>query len=260
MTDDRVAQLVFILRSILAENPTWVQRLGQIDISKGKFWVEFKFPDGPPLEYEKPGIELTDKLEWRKATRPVEFHHHHRLTRLLYPQAAASALYKDTTKKTRGLWNHFRAYMGWHQESKADTVEQLVQRIAADAQSSDTQPASTTPGPTSTSATDSQQPGISSSTVSIDGPPKDLSLLPDTKKMTLDLSQFRADFRKASRTSLAQPPRGVFSIIGLVEVHGDRAKGSFSVNAIYDPKKGTFFHVHAAAWNVTEHKQRPIGG
>ena len=260
MTDDQVGELVNSLRSALAKNPHWVRKLGKIDTSKGNTWLEFKFPDGPPLEYERPGIELTENLEWRKATRPVEFTHHNRLTRLLYPKEVADALYNDTTKKAKGVWKDFQVYMGWHQDSKTDTVQQLVQRIAANPQSSASQPTITTPDPTSASSTDSQQSIISPSSAPVDGPPKDMGfVLPDPKKMTLDLSQFRADFRKAFKPYPPPPPRGVFHVMGLVEVHGDRARASFSIVAIYDPKKGKYIHIHAHEWNFAEHKQRPKG-
>ena len=119
-----------MLRGTLAKNPHWIRRLGKVDTSKGKVWLEFKFPDGPPPTYERPGIELTEDLEWRKATRPVDLSHHQRLTRLLYPKDVANALYNDTTKKARGLWKDFQVYMGWHQESKSDTVVQPIEFIS----------------------------------------------------------------------------------------------------------------------------------
>ncbi|EDU50784.1 predicted protein [Pyrenophora tritici-repentis Pt-1C-BFP] len=230
--------LVSTLRGTLAKNPNWILKLGKVDTSKGKTWLEFKFPDGPPVEYERPGIELTENLEWRKATRPVNFSHHDRLKRLMYPKEVADALYNDTTNKVKGLWKGFQVYMGWHQESKSDTVQQLVQRIAANPQSSASQPTTTTPDPASASSTDSQQPSITTSSAPIDGPPKDLGfVLPEPKKLTLDLSRFRAEFQRAFKPSPPPLPRGVFYIIGLVEVYGARARSTFSVIAIYDPKQ-----------------------
>ncbi|PZD28450.1 hypothetical protein A1F96_05902 [Pyrenophora tritici-repentis] len=252
--------LVSTLRGTLAKNPNWILKLGKVDTSKGKTWLEFKFPDGPPVEYERPGIELTENLEWRKATRPVNFSHHDRLKRLMYPKEVADALYNDTTNKVKGLWKGFQVYMGWHQESKSDTVQQLVQRIAANPQSSASQPTTTTPDPASASSTDSQQPSITTSSAPIDGPPKDLGfVLPEPKKLTLDLSRFRAEFQRAFKPSPPPLPRGVFYIIGLVEVYGARARSTFSVIAIYDPKQGKFVHIHAQEFNSLEHNQRPRG-
>ncbi|KAE8833007.1 hypothetical protein PTNB73_09592 [Pyrenophora teres f. teres] len=252
--------LVSSLRGALAKNPNWVRRLGKVDTSKGKTWLEFKFPDGPPIEYERPGIELTENLEWRKATRPVNSNHHDHLKRLLYPKEVANALYNDTSNKAKGLWKGFQVYMGWHQESKTDTVQQLVQRIAANPQSSASQPTTTTLDPASTSSTDSQQPSITPSSAPIDGSPKDLGfVLPEPKKLTLDLSRFRADFQRAFTPSPPPLPRGVFYVIGLIEVYGDRARISFSVIAIYDPRQAKYVRLHAQEYNSLEHNQRPKG-
>jgi hypothetical protein len=58
-----------MMRNFAQKNPTWTARLGPINTKKGKQWIELKFPDGPPVEYERPGLELTEDLEWRKTTR-----------------------------------------------------------------------------------------------------------------------------------------------------------------------------------------------
>jgi hypothetical protein len=228
-------------------------------------WIEFKFPDGPPIEYERPGIELTEDLEWRKATRPVEDIDHQRLNRILFPTEVANALYQDTTKKAAKSWKYLKIYMGWDEESKTETIQQLVQRIGANPRSSPNAvapSASTTPSALSTSpAKDTQQPGASPSIAPVDGPAKDLGfILPDPKKMTLDLSQFRADFKKAFKPYPLQAPRGTFMVMGLIEVYGDRARMTLNVTAAYDPKQGRYVSMKGVVWNYVEHRQHPKGG
>lgn len=249
------------VRNAVARSPVLVARVGKIDMSKGLTWIDFKFPDTTPDEYERPGIELVEDLSWRKTTRPVESAHHHRLNRLLYPKEAANALYKDTSNKAGRAWKDFKIYMGWDQESKTETVQQLVQRIGANPRSSANQMTSVTANPLSTSAKDSQQPGVPPSAAPIDGPAKDLGLaLPDPKKMTLDLSQFRTDFRKTFKQYPLVVPRGAFMVLGLIEVYGERAKLTLDVHAVYDPKQGRYVGMHIRPWNFVELKQSPKGG
>lgn len=250
-----------IIRNLFAKSPQYVAKAGKIDTNKGNMWVEFKFPDAAPDEYERPGIELTEDLEWRKATRPVEAAHHHRLNRILYPKEVANALYQDTTKKAGRVWKDFKIYMGWSQESKTEAVQQLVQRIAANPQSSANRTTSLTPSPFSTSAKDTQQPGTPPSAAPMDGPAKDLGfVLPDPKKLTLDLSQFRADFRKTFKQYPLIVPRGAFMVLGLIEIYGERAKLTLNVHAVYDPKQGRYVGMHFTPWNFVELRQLPKGG
>jgi hypothetical protein len=244
-----------------AQSPPYKVRLGKIDTTKGKMWIEFKFPDGPPIEFERPGIELTEGLEWRKATRPVEDIHHQRLNRILFPTEVANALYQDTTKKADKTWKDFKVYMGWAQESKAETVQQIVQRIDAIGKStSNAATPSTTPNPLAeSSAKDTQQPATPPA-APVDGLAEKGFVLPDPKKMTLDLSQFRADFKKAFKPYPLQPPRGTFMVLGLIEVYGDKARMTLHVTAAYDPKQGRYVSMKGVVWNYVEHRQQPKGG
>ncbi|EOA88963.1 uncharacterized protein SETTUDRAFT_176358 [Exserohilum turcica Et28A] len=254
------SELVAIIRYNASNSPQYIARLGKIDVTKGKTWVEFRFPPGPPVEYERPGIELTKHLEWRKATRPVEDAHHQRLSRILYPKEVADALYNDTTKKAGKVWKNFKVYMGWEQEPKTETVQDLFHRISTNQQSSAGQATSIAPSPLSASANDTQQPAASPSTAPVDGPANVGFVLPDPKKMTLDLAQFRADFRKAFKPYTLQPPRGTFVVIGLIEIYGERARMTLNVQAVYDPKQGRYLRLTGLVWNYVEHQQYPRGG
>jgi hypothetical protein len=259
--DNLTAELVSRVRTFFANHPIVVAKAGKIDISKGKVWLEFKFPDTTPDEYERPGIELLEDGSWRKATRPVDTTAHHRLNRLLYPKEAAKALYNTTTNKVGSSWKGFKVYMGWSQESKTETVQELVQRIAANPRSSANPTTSVTQVPFSTSATDTQQPGASPSVAPVDGATKDLDRIQmDPKKLTLDLSQFQTDFRRTFKPYPHLVPPGAFIVLGLVEVHGERAKITVNVHAVYDPKQNRYVGLSAVPYNFTEHRQSPKGG
>jgi hypothetical protein len=252
-------ELSALIRSIAKKNPGYAARLGTIDASKGKAWIEVKFPDGPPIEYERPGIELTEDLEWRKATRPVEELHHQRLAKLLYPSAVSTAIYQDTKRKAAVSWRSFQSYLGWEVKAEPTTVKQVIQKVLADPAAPSPPGTSAAPAAsdsTASAAPDNKQPAETDSPLA-----KDVGFaLPDPKKLTLDLTQFRQDFRKAVKPYAMQPPRGTFVVMGLIEVYGDRARMTLNVSAAYDPKQGRYVSLQAAVWNLVDHRQRPRGG
>tara|TARA_R110002003_G_scaffold59_8_gene5276 strand:- start:2911 stop:3669 length:759 start_codon:yes stop_codon:yes gene_type:complete len=251
-----------MVRKIAQQNPSYVARLGKIDTSKGKVWIELKFPDGPPQEYERPGIELTEDLQWRRATRPVDPMHHVRLNRLLVPTEASNALYQDTKRKAALSWKSFRTYMGWEEKSEPDTVQSVVQRVLANPPPAPGSGVSVTPAATdaqSSPAAETKSPAQTTS--SLGSHAKALGfVLPEPKQLTLDLSQFRQDFRKAFKPYTSQPPRGTFLVIGMIEIYGERARLTLNVAASYDPKQGRYVHFGLAVWNLVDHRQHPKGG
>jgi hypothetical protein len=258
----RVDELVVLIRSIAKQSPSWKARIGTIDTSKGKTWIEIKFPDGPPLEYERPGVELTEDMEWRKTTRPVEVVHHQRLNKVLFPTEVSTALYHDTKHKVQLSWQAFRAYLGLSQTSESETVQSVIQQAFSKSPSPSSPGVASNPAATSPSASaapDSKEATDAASTLS--SQVKELGFaLPDPKKLTLDLTNFRKDFRKYAKPSGLSLPRGSFIVLGMVEVYGDRARITLNVVAAYDPKQGRYVSLTAGIWNIVPHGQSPKGG
>jgi hypothetical protein len=261
---ERIRQELVNLVRTMCSTPAYVAKIGEVDHQKGRVWIEFKFPDGPPPEYERPGYELTEDLEWRKATRDVEPALHHRLNKVLYPTAAAGALYDDTKRKLERSWNDFAVYMGWAEKTETFTVQQMMQQIT-----NPSPPAGTaTPPATTASASPfgTSPPAASQQSTAQPFPPaagtaKDLGFaLPDPKALTLDLGQFRQDFQKANRGQVHNLPRGAFGVHALIEVYGSRARLTLNVVGVYDPKVGRYVGLHANIWNQAAHRQSPKGG
>ncbi|KAH7408437.1 hypothetical protein DE146DRAFT_646215 [Phaeosphaeria sp. MPI-PUGE-AT-0046c] len=262
-------ELKSMIRKQFQNNATWKTRLGNIDVNKGKAWIEIKFPDGPPVEYERPGIELTEDLEWRKATRAVEDLHHHRLNRLFYPADISKALYQDTKQKLALSWKTFTSYVGLGGKHEAETVQNVVQRVLANPPSpsqsgvtanSEAAPGALTPtSPEGKASSESKQTAQTTSPVSSRGSEIGF-VLPDPKTLTLDLTNFRQDVKKNFKPYATQPPRGTVKVLGLIQVYGERAQLTLNVAAVYDPKQNRFVGLQAALWNFRDHKQSPRGG
>ncbi|KAF2831385.1 hypothetical protein CC86DRAFT_342165 [Ophiobolus disseminans] len=252
-------ELSAMIRNVAKKSPGYATHLGTIDTNKGKAWIELRFPDGPPTEFERPGIELTEDLEWRKATRPVEELHHQRLSKLLYPSEAGNVLYQEVKRKAGLSWKGFRTYMGWEVKSEPATVQSVIQKVLADPPTPSGIGAPTTQATPTSPASEGKQPTEVASPLG--SPAKDVRFaLPDAKKLTLDLTQFRQDFRKTAKPYAIQPARGTFIVIGLVEVYGERARMTLNVAATYDPKQGRYMSLQASVWNLVKHRQSPRGG
>src|SRR5205085_1828341 len=62
------------------------------DMRKGRWWLDIFFPDGPPQEYARLGIEITNDYV-ALVRRPVDQRDHQRLLRTLMPSAALASVY-----------------------------------------------------------------------------------------------------------------------------------------------------------------------
>ncbi|KAG9199664.1 hypothetical protein G6514_008219 [Epicoccum nigrum] len=259
---DKIRQdLVNIVRT-MCTLPEYAAVIGPVDHSKGRVWIEFKFPDGPPIEFERPGYELTEDLEWRKTTQDVDATHHVRIMRLLQPTATATALYKDTKRKVGQAWNNLSVYMGWTEKIEPLTVQQVMQQTknpstpsppaVSSTAASSVSPFGTLPGASQRPAAQSPSSGA--------GSEKELGfVLPDPKSLTLDLGQFRQDLRRKV-APVPHMPRGCFLTKALIEVHGEKARVTFNLQAVYDPKFGRYVTVTPSVWNFSKHRQAPKGG
>jgi hypothetical protein len=269
-------ELVGMIRDIAMKSPQYVLRLGKINPAAGTSWIEFKFPDGPPLEFERPGIEITDELTMRKSARPVNEVSHHRLTNILFPSAVANSLYADSKTKLGRTWVDFKVYMGWEQPKKNRTqLQQMIASLPPNHPPFSPQPtASTTPSPASpTPPTSGALPPSASPSVPAEEPTPPTGedsayydrfglSLPKPAALTLDLSTFRHTFSKEHRKNVMkmQPPRGTFMVSGLVEIIGERARMTLDVAAAYDPKLGKFVMLQAKLRTLTPYRQDPRGG
>lgn len=171
-------------------------------------------------------------------------------------------VYQDIKRKIGLSWKGFRQYVGFDAKSEPETVQGVIQKAFVTPPTPSSTGIATTPtvpSPPAAATPTDKQPAETASP--LDAPAKDVGFaLPDPKKLTLDLTQFRQDFRKSVKPLAVQPPRGTFMVIGMIEIHGDRARMTLNVSAAYDPKQGRYVALQAAVWNVVPHRQSPKGG
>lgn len=264
---ERVRQeLVNIIRKACS-TPAYQAKIGNIDHKKGRAWIDFRYPDSPPPEYERPGYELTEDLEWRKTTRDVDPVHHAKVNRLLFPANVAGALYRDTKRKVERSWNHITAQMGWAEKIEGPTIQQVIQNAGnatPPASPAAPSPVAAHPSPFGTALPGATQQSAGQSSPPAAGTDRDLAgiALPNPQALTLDLGQFRQEFTKThiKEASLVTIPRGSFGVHALIEVCGSKARLTFNVIAIYDPKAGRYIGMNATVWNQVANRQSPRGG
>jgi hypothetical protein len=256
-------------------------RLGKIDTERGMQWFDFIFPSGPPLEYERPGIEVREDLSVHRTTRPVDQFVHQKINNLLTPAGAVTSVYAHATEKATKHWKTLKSAAGFQSAANNESGSSSKFQITGSASDgskptaagSSLQP-STGSAPTSPTETAPSQQSIAPAGLSAasqgnmsSGPINDLfgrfspslpSSLPPSSDLLLDLSTFRKTYK---RTPLRiDPPRGTCVIQGMMKVIGTRAVATMDVTALYDPATGKHIIVRLQARHIIDRVQRPLGG
>ena len=213
------------------------QRLLGTPIIVGKQWLEFFYPNGPPIEYDRLGIEITDNYV-AILERPVDPRKVRRLQRVLYPETALKALWDSSS--TLGRMELARLKASWNsgEESNQSQSQALsdIQNMGqiggkGDATSATKQvAASSTPSASTTNK--SERPL--------------LSLLPDLPQPSKELRHAIGHFRSAYAQNLKidfEPPRGALLVGGMVELVGSKRKTVLDVTAVFDPSQMAIIQV-----------------
>ncbi|KAF2442161.1 hypothetical protein P171DRAFT_417105 [Karstenula rhodostoma CBS 690.94] len=256
-------ELVTTVRDLATKNPRFTFLLGKIDPTKGSIWIEVKFPDGPPLEYERPGIQLTEDLTFRKATQMVDSLHHKKLANVLMPTAVANSVYSDMKMRLHASWLNLRKYAGF--EVKQSPVQNMFKGLPPSpgmpTPTTQTPVAPSTPGaPAAADAEKQAQPPSPSLPTNPTLEKLGLTLPDPGQAPTMNLAYFRLMLMKYRKPMAIEPPRGTFLVTGLVEIIGEKAKMTLDVTAVYDPNMAKYVMLNSRARSMTKYKQQPRGG
>ncbi|KAK3054327.1 hypothetical protein LTR09_004595 [Extremus antarcticus] len=284
-------ELVQIVFTGSVQHPTIARQLGP-EAKVGKYWLDISFPDGPPPEFERSGIEIGDGfVAWSQ-------------------QKAAAQSSWATLKVLAGIqWRRVKQGLGLEgrdpmapEERFKTAMDLLEKREAAKDSKRNIGKAQTDPSGSPTTVARTQDPSTSpapptttpprpsSSSASSDprksgwGLPLPNLPLPTTPTSTTDASAsnlpialhvFQSTLSKtwasnpnskAARSNSGggvapfDPPRGSFVVQGLVEVRGQRGRMLFDVQSAYDPAAGKFVQVNAGVRGYKRWSQGPKGG
>ncbi|KAF2085603.1 hypothetical protein K490DRAFT_58499 [Saccharata proteae CBS 121410] len=248
--------LVAMIRRSCADDRIAVKNFGRIDTTKGRWWLDITFPDGPPIEYERAGIEIGDDYI-ALTRRTISQVNHRREQRALWPTVVASSFFASVNYLFKSNVNRVREKLGlapW--DPKVDTIDkhfaavQRAQKMASPEQQNSVGHASATAtGATSPAAqVDSRQ----ATSKGIDA----ADITPQMIALAVGVSNLQSKWKPL----INEPPRGTLVVSGLVEIIAAKARLTMDVYAAYDPKSNRYVLVQGKIRRVQHNRQRPRGG
>lgn len=266
-------ELVQLVYRESIKHPGVARQLGK-DTKVGKWWLDISFPDGPPQEYERSGIEISDTyIAWSQQRMSPE--NHFRMVRALWPKAAFDSLYA-TGRVLAGInYRRMKQALGWEGKDPFSPEERM--RLAIETHNKRHHPNESSrkqvgqgqlePNASPDAVSGS---GVIDPAKSTSGEEKKLRSwmvdvpMPSGDQNSLDVPiamiVMQNTLRKQWNPKNMEPPRGTFVVHGLVEVRGQRGRMKFDVRSCYDPKAGKFTSVNANVRSFKLVKQAPRGG
>nr|POF19906.1 hypothetical protein CFP56_52155 [Quercus suber] len=264
-------ELVQMVLTGAKKHPLMTRQLGS-DPKIGKFWLDSSFPDGPPQEYERSGIEIGDDfIAWSQ--QKLDQEEQWRLQRALWPRAALDSLWAMSKVSFGMNYRRLRRALGWedepdpkHPEEQFKQAIELMQKHQqwsqgkgpADSQASSRDMSSTQAPARNPAHTPDQEKKIPLPFgLSV---PNVLGTSADSDNPPVALHVFRATLSKSWNPKRGEPPRGTFVVQGLVEIRGSQGRFMLDVQSCYDPAQSKFVAVNAAVRSYKKWKQTPKGG
>ncbi|KAF2772083.1 hypothetical protein EJ03DRAFT_267283 [Teratosphaeria nubilosa] len=274
-------QLIDMVFTGAKQHPMVQRQLGK-NPKVGKYWLDISFPDGPPQEYERSGLELGDGfIAWSR--QRISQEQQFRVTRALWPKSVFNGVWASTKALAGINFRRIKQALGWGgkdplsvEERYRQAVDVMERQKAAKegrplgkTQTHDgTSDSSPALPPSTTASSSSQAPAPSTSKLpfglSVPLPSKDL-ISPSSSWIANDIPIAMTIFSQTlakgwNMPKDAEPPRGTFKVDGLVEVKGARGRMLFDVTSAYDPRQGKFVKVTAAVRAFKKWEQSPRGG
>lgn len=104
-------ELVQIVYTGCTSHPTISRQLGS-NLQVGKYWLDISFPDGPPQEYERKGIEIGDGfVAW--SVQRLDAEKQWRVERALVPRAAAEGVWRTVSVLAGMNWRRVKQRLGF---------------------------------------------------------------------------------------------------------------------------------------------------
>ncbi|OCK73746.1 hypothetical protein K432DRAFT_364472 [Lepidopterella palustris CBS 459.81] len=258
-------QLVSTVRMAVANDPRFKARMGDINVTLGAHWLDIIFPDGPPIEYERAGIEISDdRISW--ATRPVTQLNYHRLNRALYPTAVFSSIYASTKYLFNEHTRQVKQYFGLPTTSDQHSHRHLNTGTAGAAKTPATPPPAVAEAEAAQRTTSPETPPAPQQSTTAPSPgsnPKEKNVsIPEFTPAPphFALHIFANTLSRAWKPAPMEPPRGTIVVSGLIEVKGTKARMTMDVSGAYDPKTNKYVLLRAAVRRIQDISQRPMGG
>ncbi|TKX23673.1 hypothetical protein C1H76_4188 [Elsinoe australis] len=277
-------ELTNIIGQGLSQLPSTAKIMGK-DTKVRKYWLDVDFPYGPPQEYVRKGLEIGDTYV-ALADQVISAHQYEREARILWPSGTISSIYAFYNTIWGFQMKKIKEALGMDTkpepgspEHRMDHMLRMVQahEAAQAAKNGALGKAQSSPGGADPSAVSAGSESQSSSAPQTEGrgtssdhqdqakgkwylPTMALGFPGEPAEKTVATLVFANSMRKNSKSKIKEPPRGNFSITGVLQASGTRASMMFEVMAFYDPKAAKFSLIEVSPRSVKEWKQAPKGG
>ncbi|KAI9811337.1 MAG: hypothetical protein M1827_005497 [Pycnora praestabilis] len=266
-------ELAALTGKVVSKHKSFNKVLGQ-EMKVGKYWLDFDFPAGPPPEYERGGLEITDDfIAW--TIKPVTPQNYFRLHQALWPTALTSSFWASYTAVFSLEVQKFKAFFGMgtkNDQQLSTTIPLALQGMRGgrqtDNQQANSESASGNPSGPLVESSESAKSSVSSTSnpkpensVSLRDKLTSLPSLPaPSQEMSTMLSAFMTKLAVTWKPAKPPPPRGTFLVSGLVEVQGSKAVCVIDVQAAYNPIESKWDQVALKVRRLQPRKQAPPGG
>lgn len=259
--------LVGMIGHHLGNMKSFQKQLGN-PIQPRKYWLDIDFPDGPPPEYERSGLEITDDyIAW--TIRPVDALQVFRLQAALWPRSVALSMW--ASYKTLWTLQLARAKQflnlenGNDPDSKGSIDFQPIPKGSNHQEKcagcggdlfddSDETPAAPNPPAPDLSSAQSEPPSPAMQRL------QNLGVLGLVADMNSAMGTFKQSVMKTWQIPPTRPERGTVMISGLVELVGSKATCVVDVRAAFHPKQNRWVAVGVGVRRLQAKKQAPKGG
>ncbi|KAF2403717.1 hypothetical protein EJ06DRAFT_527321 [Trichodelitschia bisporula] len=268
---DVAQRLTAITRNMYARHPNSRQIFGSVNLRAGRFWLDMRFPAGPPRDYEVNGIGITDDAIFF-GTKTISQEDYRRMRSSFIPSAALSASWATAKNQFSLQASRMKSFFesAVRQTAGTDTNDG-ASRTVEPQQSSMTRGAASASAPHRRGTPVAEKGGVTTpaadtahSRTGTQQSKPDGAKIPDFPSQQPGgtgsvLSTFVKALSNDRRRARMDPPRGTVVITGLVEVVGTKAKVIVDVFAAYDPVSDEYVNCHWAIKSVVPRTQSPRG-
>ncbi|KAL8703869.1 MAG: hypothetical protein Q9201_002958 [Fulgogasparrea decipioides] len=262
-------QLAGLVGRHVGPSPSIEQVLGKGN-KPVKFWLDIDFPDRPPPEYERKGIEITeDHIAW--TTRPVHPLHYKKLQQALWPTSIASSVWASyktiASLQYAKLKKHLNLPLNSETSNTSDSnaaeldLRNVHQRMSPEKQKSAPESESEKHTESSNASKSPGQPSTGSWSSDLS---KKLPSWPAVPGLDDEIASAMTAFGKTfARTwQPASPPleRGTAVFSGFVELVGPKGVAVLDVVAGYHAAEARWTTVSVSVRRLQQKKQSPKGG
>ncbi|KAI9850854.1 MAG: hypothetical protein M1838_004923 [Thelocarpon superellum] len=264
-------ELADMVALALSKKKTFLQACGT-PLKVRKYWLDFDFPNVPPPEFVRPGILITnDYVAW--AWQPVSARDYSRVRHALWPHSMLSSLWASSNAVVQHNVDRIKGALGVKPTGKPSprTPAGLPVSVLPHSRVGphDTAANAATESATSKASVGATSPGAASDAVAPTSWPSTprSDLLPPlpgvprpttSESMDVALTAFRRNLARTWRPPREYPPRGSFTVTGLVEVAGPDAMLTLDVRAAYDPRTSRWESLGIGIRRVQYRKQGPL--